>query len=105
MWLDGDIAVTSCRVTQMEVNCIYKICLLHYLLFLVLFTQFIFHTFKNLNTLVKTLKLITVGLCFLCMENVNFFQPCILCLKQKLTLDHILLYKVSQKHLMVFEMK
>jgi len=43
-----------------------------------------------------------VGLFILCMENVNFFQPCILCLKQKLTLDHILLYKVSQKHLMVF---
>jgi disulfide bond formation protein DsbB len=46
--------------------------------------------------------LITVGLFILCMENVNFFQPCILCLKQKLTLDHILLYKASQKHLVVF---
>jgi len=51
--------VTSCRVTQMEVNCIYKTCLVHYLLFLVLFTQFIFHTFKNLNTLVKTHKLLS----------------------------------------------
>lgn len=36
-------------------NYIYKTCLLHYLLLLlVLFTQFIFHTFRNLNTLVKT---------------------------------------------------
>lgn len=46
--------------------------------------------------------LITVGLFCLCMENVNFFQPYILCLKQKLTLDHVLLYKVSQKHLTFF---
>ena len=46
--------------------------------------------------------LITVWLFCLCMENVNFFQPYILCLKQKLTLDHILLYKVSQKHFTFF---
>ena len=45
-------------------NYIYKICLFHYLLFLVVYTQFIFHTSKNLNTLVKALMLITVGLFF-----------------------------------------
>jgi len=65
-------------------NYIYKTRLLHYLLFLVVYTQFIFHTSKNLNTLVKTFMLITVGLFFLCMENVSFFQPCILRLKQKI---------------------
>jgi hypothetical protein len=75
------------------INYIYKTCLLHYLLLLVLFTQFNFHTSKNLHTLVKTLMLLSVYSS--CNKHWHLILYCCLYLCETACLKLSLRWKIS----------